>query len=194
MSTTKLNDNELIKGYVEGNHSYFEYLIERHKSKVFGYVLSVVKDKCIAEDIFQDTFIKVIHTLNSGCYKDEGKFIHWVMRIAHNLTVDYFRKIGKIPTISAKYDKDIFETFEFHEDSIEKTMATSQVHADLKKLVKLLPDDQRRVVILRYYAGMNFKEIAEKTGVSINTALGRMRYALINIRKLAQKNPAVLEI
>ncbi len=188
-----LNDNELLSGYLQGNHSNFETLLERHKAKVFGYILSVVKEKNVAEDIFQDTFIKVINTLNLGNYKDEGKFIHWVMRIAHNLTVDYFRKEGKMPMVNNKTEKDFFETFDIHEDSVERKIVKSQIHGDLKKIIKKLPEDQRRVLIMRYYGDMNFKEISEKTGVSINTALGRMRYALINIRKYAEKNPAVLE-
>jgi len=153
----------------------------------------LVKDKQLADDIFQDTFIKVINTLNSGRYKDEGKFIQWTMRIAHNLVIDHFRKSKKVSFVESRYDSsDIFDNLFVSDDSVEDRMVTSQIHSDVKKLMNNLADDQREVLYLRCYAGLSFKEIAEQTDVSINTALGRMRYALINIRKMIDEKNLIL--
>jgi RNA polymerase sigma-70 factor (ECF subfamily) len=183
---SQLSDNELIMGYRNGNYSDFETLLARHQSKVYGYIFSVVKDKDVADDIFQDTFFKVIYTINSGMYKDENKFIHWVMRIAHNLIVDHYRRINKMPMVANRTDFDILETLRTPDDNAERSMIRTQVRRDIRKLIKKLPEEQRRVVILRHYGKYDFKDIAAMTNVSINTALGRMRYAIINLRRLAK--------
>ncbi len=187
MHAIVLTDNELIAKYLDGNHQMLECLISRHQKKVFSYILMIVKDKAIAEDIFQDTFIKIINTIRSGYYKEEGKFIQWAMRIAHNLTIDHFRRVKKIPIIENKDDFNIFDTIKVYDESIEEKMITEQIHADVKSLLEMLPDEQKEVIILRHYAEMSFKDIAEHTNVSINTALGRMRYALINMRKIMKE-------
>jgi len=185
------SDKELIGRYLKGNHNSLERLIQRHKSRIFAYILMIVKDKDLADDLFQDTFIKVINTLRAGSYNEEGKFLQWVMRIAHNLIIDYFRKSNRIPVIdnSKNEDFNIFDTIEISNKSIEEQMITDQIHKDVKRLIELLPAEQKEVLYMRHYAEMSFKDIAEVTNVSINTALGRMRYALINLRKLiAEKN------
>jgi RNA polymerase sigma-70 factor (ECF subfamily) len=187
-----LSDNELIAKYLDGNHQMLECLISRHQKKIFSYILVTVKDKALAEDIFQDTFIKIINTIRSGYYKEEGKFIQWAMRIAHNLTIDYFRKNKRISTIENRTDFDIFETIKIHDESVESKMITQQIHQDIRCLIELLPDEQKEVIYLRHYSDLSFKEIAEQTNVSINTALGRMRYALLNIRKLMKEKNIIL--
>lgn len=192
MYNHELSDNDLIARYLEGNHQMLECLISRHQKKIFTYILVTVKDKAIAEDLFQDTFIKVINTLRSGYYKEEGKFIHWAMRIAHNITIDYFRKSKRINTIENRSDFDIFDTIKIQEDSQESKMIITQIHQDIRDLVELLPDEQKEVIYLRHYSDLSFKEIAEQTNVSINTALGRMRYALLNIRRLMKEKNIVL--
>jgi RNA polymerase sigma-70 factor (ECF subfamily) len=181
-----ISDNELINGYRNGNYADFETLLARHQAKVYGYIFSVVKDKNVADDIFQDTFLKVVQTINSGMYKDENKFIHWVMRISHNLIVDHFRRVSKLPTVNK--NDFLLENLRVLDDNVEKVVIKNQTRQDIRKLIKKLPDEQRRVVILRHYGKYEFKEIAEKTGVSINTALGRMRYATINLRRMAARN------
>ena len=193
VTATSLTDNELILGYKEGDYSCFEILLSRYQSKVYGYIISVVKDKDIADDIFQETFYKVIYTINSGVYKDENKFIHWVMRIAHNLIVDYFRRIGKMPLVPNRPDYDIIDTLKLHDDNVEKQIMRKQTNSNIRKLIKKLPPEQRRVVIMRHYGRLDFKEIAERTNVSINTALGRMRYAIINLRRLAREHNMYIE-
>ena len=187
-----ISDNELINGYRNGNYADFETLLARHQAKVYGYIFSVVKDKNVADDIFQDTFLKVVQTINSGMYKDENKFIHWVMRIAHNLIVDHFRRVSKLPTVNK--NDFLLENLRVLDDNVEKLVIKNQTRQDIRKLIKKLPDEQRRVVILRHYGKYEFKDIAEKTGVSINTALGRMRYAIINLRRLARNSNVMLEI
>lgn len=194
VSLYTLTDNELIQGYKNGDNSCFDILLERYQNKVYGYIISIIKDKEIAEDIFQDTFYKVVYTINSGIYKDENKFIHWVMRIAHNLIVDYFRRIGKMPMIPNRPDCDVVETLKLHDDNIERNIMRKQTNANVRKLIKMLPPEQRRVVILRHYGKYDFKDIAAKTNVSINTALGRMRYAIINLRRLAEENNMYIEL
>lgn len=189
-----LNDNELILGYRNGDYSCFEELLARYQAKVYGYIFSVVKDKDVADDIFQDTFFKVIVTINSGTYKDENKFIHWVMRIAHNLIVDYFRRGNKMPMVPNRPDCDVVETLRLQEDNVEKNIMRQQTSQNIRKLVRLLPPEQRRVVILRHYGKCDFKDIAARTGVSINTALGRMRYAIINLRRLAEEHNMYIEL
>jgi RNA polymerase sigma-70 factor (ECF subfamily) len=186
-------DKELVSSYLEGNQISLEKLIQRHQNRVFAYILMVVKDKQLADDIFQDTFIKVINTVRSGAYKEEGKFIQWVMRIAHNLIIDYFRKSKRIPVVENDNDDfDIFDTIKFTDPSIEEQMITDQIHDDVRKLIELLPPEQKEVLFMRHYSEMSFKDIAEQTDVSINTALGRMRYALINLRKLIKEKNVIL--
>ncbi len=187
-----VSDNELIDGYRNGNYADFETLLSRHQAKVYGYIFSVVKDKTVADDIFQDTFLKVVQTINSGLYKDENKFIHWVMRIAHNLIVDHFRRMSKLPTVNK--NDFLLENLRVLDDNVERVVIKNQTRQDIRKLIKKLPDEQRRVVILRHYGKYEFKDIAEKTGVSINTALGRMRYAIINLRRLAKNSNVMLEM
>jgi RNA polymerase sigma-70 factor (ECF subfamily) len=194
VTTSTLTDNELILGYKEGDYSCFEILLSRYQSKVYGYIFSVVKDKDIADDIFQETFYKVIYTINSGYYKDENKFIHWVMRIAHNLIVDYFRRVGKMPLVPNRPDRDVVDSLRIHDENVEKQIMRKQTSSNIRKLIKKLPPEQRRVVILRHYGRLDFKEIAERTNVSINTALGRMRYAIINLRRLAKEYNMYIEL
>ncbi len=189
MHAHAVSDHELINRYLAGNEISLEQLIHRHKNKVFSYILMVVKDKQHADDIFQDTFIKVIHTLRSGTYKEEGKFIQWVMRIAHNLVIDHFRKSRRIPFVETQNDEvSIFDNLRIYDESAEERIITEQIYQDVRSMIDYLPAEQREVLIMRHYADMSFKEIAEQTNVSINTALGRMRYALINLRKLIEQN------
>lgn len=189
MKPQQISDQELIRIYLDGNENALEKLITRHKEKVYTYIYLLVKDRDIADDLFQDTFIKVVNTLRLGAYNEEGKFIPWVMRIAHNLIIDHFRKNQRIPIISNKDDVNLFNTYKVYDEPIEDKIVQEQIHTEIRNLVDLLPDEQKEVLLMRHYADMSFKDIAEQTNVSINTALGRMRYALINLRKLiAQKN------
>lgn len=184
----KLNDNELVQRFIQGDHESLEVLIVRHKSRVYSYILLIVKNQDLAEDIFQDTFIKVIRSLKRGKYVENGKFVSWVLRIAHNLIIDHFRKEKLQGTVSNdSSDVDIFNSQKFSEQTIEDQMVYSQILHEVKHLVKELPEDQQQVIYMRHYMGLSFKEIAEQTEVSINTALGRMRYALINLRKLVDE-------
>jgi len=194
MQAHVISDQDLIGRYLAGHESALEVLIRRHKNRVFAYILMVVKDKELAEDLFQDTFIKVINTFISGTYKEEGKFIQWVMRIAHNLIIDYFRKSKRIPTVENSDEYDIFEKVRVPVESIEEQMITEQIHQDVKKLIDYLPREQKEVLVMRHYGEMSFKDIAEVTNVSINTALGRMRYALINLRKLVREKEVILTV
>ncbi|MCK9220019.1 MAG: sigma-70 family RNA polymerase sigma factor [Bacteroidales bacterium] len=194
MQTHVISDQELIGKYLSGQESALEKLIRRHKNRVFAYILMIVKDKDLAEDLFQDTFIKVINTFRSGSYKEEGKFIQWVMRIAHNLIIDYFRKSKRIPIIENSDEYDIFDKVRIPVESVEEMLITEQIHKDVKKLIDYLPQEQKEVLIMRHYNDMSFKDIAETTNVSINTALGRMRYALINLRKLVKEKDVILSI
>jgi RNA polymerase sigma factor (sigma-70 family) len=194
MNAQAVTDQELIGRYLAGNQSSLEKLIRRHKNRIFAYILMIVKEKELAEDLFQDTFIKVINTIRSGSYKEEGKFIQWAMRIAHNLIIDHFRKSKRIPTIENRDDFDIFEKVRIPVESIEEKIITDQIHKDVKKLIDYLPKEQREVLIMRHYGDMSFKDIAEVTNVSINTALGRMRYALINLRKLVDEKNIILSV
>lgn len=181
---SKLSDHELINSFTAGNVNAFEVLVLRHKDKIYTSIYFLVKDKYLAEDIFQDVFIRIIDTIKGGRYTEEGKFLPWAMRIAHNLCVDHFRKVKRTPTIKNSDDQDIFEVLNFTEDSAEDKMIKKQSHNRVKDMLDLLPEDQREVIILRHYADMSFKEIADITNCSINTALGRMRYGLINLRKM----------
>jgi RNA polymerase sigma-70 factor (ECF subfamily) len=183
MNTIQLSDSELVSLYIAGNENAFELLVKRHKNKVFTTILLIVKDTYTAEDLLQDTFIKAIHTMKSGRYNEEGKFSSWICRIAHNLAIDFFRKEKRNPTIEMEDGSNIFNTLAFAEESIESLQIKEDTHKRLRELIQQLPEAQKEVLIMRHYADMSFQEIAETTGVSINTALGRMRYALINLRK-----------
>jgi RNA polymerase sigma factor (sigma-70 family) len=184
MKLQHYNDQDLIKLYLNGEESVLEELLRRHKSKIYTSIYLLVKDQYLAEDIFQDAFIKVINTLRSGKYNEEGKFLPWVMRIAHNLVIDYFRREKRAPVITSADGTDVFNTLQFLEESAEDRILREQTHMDLRSMIRLLPEDQKEVLIMRHYADLSFKEIADLTGVSINTALGRMRYALSNLRKM----------
>jgi len=185
---SNLSDNELINQFILGNQMAIELLIRRHRKRVFGYILLLVKNHTIAEDIFQDTFIKVIKSLQENKYTDNGRFVSWVMRIAHNLIIDHFRREKQLKTYSNDQSEiDVFNSPKFSDKNVEELMVFEQILSEVRSLVEELPDEQKEVVMLRHYAGLSFKEIAEQTNVSINTALGRMRYALINMRKVMQE-------
>ena len=186
------DDAALVQDYVNGNERALEMLIKRHKLRIYNFIYSKVFDRDTAEDIFQETFIKVIKTLKRGVYNEEGKFLPWVMRIAHNLVIDFFRKNNRIPTFDNSEEFDIFQLISDGNPTAEKTMIEEQVVEDLQNLIHQLPDDQKDVLTMRLYKDMSFKEIAESTEVSINTALGRMRYAIINLRKLIDENQIIL--
>jgi RNA polymerase sigma factor (sigma-70 family) len=189
------SDYELIEQFIKGEQSCFEEIIRRHKNKVFAYISLYIRDQALVEDIFQDTFLKVIQSVKSGKYYDNGKFLSWVMRIAHNLIIDHFRRIKQMNTTSNDdYESDIFNSKRFSDANIEDTLIKRQIQKDVRLLIGQLPDDQKEVVILRHYAGLSFKEIADITNVSINTALGRMRYALINMRKIMEEKQISLTI
>lgn len=192
MKKMALTDNELISLYVSGDESALKSLIARHEKKVFSYIMLSVKSRELAEDIFQDTFIKVINTLRTGNYKEEGKFVQWVMRIANNLKIDYFRKMQRMPAFESNGEFDIFDVIYGTDPSAEQKIITEQIYEELHTLVQLLPDEQREVLEMRIYQDISFKDIAEMTEVSINTALGRMRYALINLRKIIKERNVVM--
>lgn len=190
-------DSQLVDSYLVGDEFALAELINRHKNKVYGFIFSKVLDRDIAEDIFQDTFVKVILTLKEGKYSEEGKFLPWVMRIAHNLTIDYFRSKTRMPLIGETFVDEDFSIFDFladPEDSSEVKIIKDQIEKDLRMIIEYLPEDQRQVLELRIFKDLSFKEIAEETEVSINTALGRMRYALINLRKLIEEKNLTLTI
>ncbi len=188
-----MDERRLIHEFLDGNTSGLQALIERHQARIYSYIFVMVKNKQLADDLFQDTFVKVINTLKSGNYNDEGKFIQWVMRIAHNLVIDYFRKQKKLNLAEVVGDQyNLMDTLKVTDPSIEESLVTQQIYADIKKLMEYLPDEQKEVLYMRCYAGMSFKDIAEQTEVSINTALGRMRYALINLRKLIKEKNVIL--
>ncbi|SEK30720.1 RNA polymerase sigma factor [Parapedobacter koreensis] len=194
MKLEQRTDQELIRLYVSGDEMGLEVLIDRYKSKIYTSIYLLVKDEYLAEDIFQDTFIKVINTLRSGRYNEEGKFLPWVMRIAHNLVIDYYRKERRTPVVVTSEGFDIFDVLHFADESAETRMIREQTYKDLRKMIQLLPDDQKEVLIMRHYGEMSFKEIADVTQVSINTALGRMRYALNNLRKMMYGKELALKI
>lgn len=187
--TDTLNDNQLVQNFINGDQLALEELVKRHKNRVFTYIVLIVKNHQLAEDIFQDTFIKVIRSLKTGKYTENGKFVSWVLRIAHNLIIDHFRKEKLLNTTSNDDTEiDLFNSQRYSDENIEDKLVYEQITEDVRKLVELLPDDQRQVIMMRHYMGLSFKEISKQTDVSINTALGRMRYALINLRKLIEKN------
>ena len=187
-----LTDQQLIHLYVEGNADALATVVMRYKDKIYTSIYLLVKDKYLTEDIFQDVFIRIIDTLKGGRYTDEGKFLPWAMRIAHNMCVDHFRKVKRSPTIKTSDDRDIFEVLNFSEPGADQKMMSGQSHDRIRKMVDMLPEDQREVIILRHYADLSFKEIADLTKCSINTALGRMRYGLINLRKLMTEKQIAL--
>jgi RNA polymerase sigma-70 factor (ECF subfamily) len=187
MKNKHLSDAQLVSQYIQGNEEAFAQLLKKHKSKVYTTIYLIVKDQYIAEDLLQETFIKAINKLRSGDYNEEGKFLPWVMRIAHNLAIDYFRRAKRYPTVVMEEGTSVFNSLNFSEDSMESIHIKDETHAILREMIKTLPEPQREVLLMRHYGEMSFQEIAEATGVSINTALGRMRYALINLRKKLQK-------
>jgi RNA polymerase sigma-70 factor (ECF subfamily) len=193
MASKSMKDYELVNKFIEGDKDSIEILINRHKNRVFTYILLIVKDQQLAEDIFQDTFIKVIKSLQKGKYQEKGIFVSWVVRIAHNLIIDYFRKSKHLKTYSSDdYEMDVFNIKKLADENIEDLMINDQIANDVRKLVDLLPEEQKEVIMLRHYGGFSFKEIADQTGVSINTALVRMRYALINLRKMIDEKNIIL--
>ncbi len=192
MQNNQLNDSVLVSNYINGNERSLEILIGRHKQRIYSFIYSKVLDRDISEDIFQDAFIKVINTLKKGNYNEEGKFLPWVMRIAHNLVIDHFRKDNRMPSFKNTDEFDIFSVLSDSSLNAEKALIKDQIHSDVRNLVEELPEDQKEVLMMRIYRDMSFKEISEQTGVSINTALGRMRYALINLRKVIEKNNIIL--
>mgnify|MGYP003635552186 CR=1 FL=1 len=192
MQKEVIQDAILVSNYIKGDESALGILITRHKQKIYSFIYSKVYDKDVAEDIFQDTFIKVIRTLKRGAYNEEGKFLPWVMRISHNLVIDFFRKNNRMPKFDNAGDFNIFSVLRDTSLNAEKSIIKEQVENDVRRLVDELPEDQREVLLMRIYNDMSFKEISDRTGVSINTALGRMRYALINLRKIIDKHNIVL--
>jgi len=186
MLTSVLSDQELVRKYLDGDNLSFEILLTRHKNRIFAFIMSKIKNKDITEDIFQDTFIKVINSLQKGKYNEEGKFLPWMMRIAHNLVIDHFRKESRMKNIRPTDEFNIFDLINDGNRGQDEEMIRKRVHSDLNMLIKDLPEDQKTVLKMRYFEDMSFKRISEMTGVSINTALGRMRYALINLRSLAE--------
>jgi RNA polymerase sigma-70 factor (ECF subfamily) len=192
MASLQLSDAVLVKDYVAGNENALAILIKRHESKIYGFIYSKIADRDITNDLFQDTFIKVIKTLKTNSYNEEGKFLPWVMRISHNLIIDHFRKTKKMPLFRETEAFSIFSIISDDSLSIENKMISEQVEMDLRKIIEELPNDQKEVLVMRMYQDMSFKEISETTGVSINTALGRMRYALMNLRKVIDKHQIVL--
>jgi RNA polymerase sigma-70 factor (ECF subfamily) len=192
MANVAIPDAALVRDYIDGDEKSLSILIKRHQSKIYGFIYSKVTDRDIADDIFQDTFIKVIKTLKSNSYNEEGKFLPWVMRISHNLIVDHFRRNKKMPMYRETEEFSIFSIMTDNSPNVENRIITEQVESDLQRIIEQLPDDQREVLQMRIYQDLSFKEIADLTGVSINTALGRMRYALMNLRKVIEKNKIIL--
>ncbi|MDH5368049.1 MAG: sigma-70 family RNA polymerase sigma factor [Cyclobacteriaceae bacterium] len=187
MENYKLSDSKLLSLYKNGNEGAFEQLLTKHKSRVYTTIYLIVKDECIAEDLLQETFIKAINTIKSGRYNEEGKFLPWILRIAHNMAIDHFRKQKRYPTIVLEDGSPVLNTLEFSENSFETAQIEKETHDALKDCINQLPETQKDVLLKRHYMGLSFQEIAEESGVSINTALGRMRYALINLRKMMKQ-------
>ena len=192
MKRELIQDAELVSDYINGNENALSILIERHKQKIYSFIYSKVYDRDVTEDVFQDTFIKVIRTLKRGKYNEEGKFLPWVMRIAHNLVIDHFRKNKRMPKFDNAGEFSIFSVLSDSTLNAEKAIIKDQVECDVRRIIEELPEDQKQVLVMRMYQDMSFKEISERTGVSINTALGRMRYALINMRKVIEQNNIIL--
>lgn len=192
MQNELIEDATLVSNYIKGDERALEILIYRHKQKIYSFIYSKVFDRDVAEDVFQDTFIKVIRTLKRGAYNEEGKFLPWVMRISHNLVIDYFRKNNRMPKFDNTDEFNIFSVLSDASLNAENSIIKEQVETDVRRLVEELPEDQKEVLLMRIYDDLSFKEISNKTGVSINTALGRMRYALINLRKIIEKHNIIL--
>ena len=192
MACVQKTDSLLVNEYILGNENALSTLITRHQSKIYGFIYSKIPDRDVCDDVFQDTFIKVIKTLKSNSYNEEGKFLPWVMRISHNLIIDHFRKNKRMPMLRETEEFSIFSILKDEDLNIENKLISNQIDLDLKKLIEKLPKDQREILQMRYFQDLSFKEISEETGVSINTALGRMRYAMINIRKIIEKNNIIL--
>ena len=192
MANVQTPDALLVKNYIAGDENSLSILINRHQSKIYGFIYSKLSDRDMADDIFQDTFIKVIKTLKSNSYNEEGKFLPWVMRISHNLIIDHYRRNKKMPMFRETEDFSIFSIMSDNVPNIESQLITSQVENDLRKLIEELPEDQKEVLVMRMYQDLSFKEISDLTGVSINTALGRMRYAIMNLRKVIDKHQIIL--
>jgi RNA polymerase sigma-70 factor (ECF subfamily) len=191
----RLSDYQLVKSYQAGNNSSIEELINRHKNRVFSYIYLLVKNSALAEDLFQETFIKIVNCIRKGSYQDNGKFLAWVFRIAHNLVIDHFRKEKQTNILyNEDYDNDIFNSKRFSENNYEDCLIQDQIKTNINLILEQLPEDQKEIVKMRHYKDLSFKEIAEQTGVSINTALGRMRYALINLRKLLEEKGVELVV
>ena len=186
MQSLKITDQNLVKQYVQGNEACLEMLINRHKNRIFTTIILIVKDSYIAEDLFQETFIKIINNLKKGKYNEEGKFLPWAMRIAHNMAIDYFRKMKRMPTITDSSGDDVFRTIKIAVENREEQIIRTEKEDMVRLAINRLPEEQRQVLILRHYGNLSFKEIAAMTDVSINTALGRMRYALTNMRKIME--------
>lgn len=190
-----LQDEQLVRLYANGENNAFDVLLQRHQSRVFSYIINIVKDKELANDLFQETFVKAIVTINQGRYTENGKFPAWITRIAHNLIIDYYRQEKSLSQLSCdNTDINILNRKELSEETVEDSLVREQILNDVRMLVELLPQSQREVLEMRYYQDMSFKEIAENTGVSINTALGRMRYAILNLRKIADERNIILSI
>lgn len=192
MANVQISDALLIKNYVSGDEKALTILIKRHQSRIYGFIYSKISDRDLSDDIFQDTFMKVIKTLKSDSYNEEGKFLPWVMRIAHNLIIDHFRKSKKMPMLRETEEFSIFSVLSDNSLTIENEIITLQIENDIKKIIKELPEDQKEVLMMRIYQDLSFKEISELTGVSINTALGRMRYAILNLRKIINKHQIIM--
>lgn len=191
MAINKLEDHDLVALYIRGNEQAFEVLLMRHKDKIYNYVFSKIRDHAIAQDVFQDAFMKIIRTLKKGSYNEEGKFLPWAMRIAHNLVIDHFRRSNKVKMISETSSKsddfNIFSVLKLEDENVEDAITREELEVQMVELVKHLPKTQKEILEMRIFQGMSFKDIAEQEDISINTALGRMRYALINIRKMIEK-------
>jgi len=187
MLRTNLPDQALVNQYIAGDEAALQCLVERHKERIFTAIVMFVRDRYLAEDLFQETFIKVVNTLRSGHYNEEGKFLPWVLRIAHNLCIDHYRRTKRTPTITNSDGFDIFNVLKFSDETAQDRIARDETYNRVRNLLAYLPEEQREVVVLRHYHDLSFREIAEKTNVSINTALGRMRYALINLRKMIEE-------
>lgn len=192
MDMLQFSDSELVKVYVQGDERALEILIDRHQAKVYSYIITRIRDEDMANDIFQDVFVKIIQTLKKGRYNEEGKFLPWVLRIAHNLVIDQFRREKRMPTTSGNNEYDVFDFVKDESPNRESSMIWNQIEGDIRKLIDYLPEEQKEVLRMRHFDDMSFKDIAEATDVSINTALGRMRYALINLRKLIDKHNIIL--
>ncbi|MFT4598959.1 MAG: RNA polymerase sigma factor (sigma-70 family) [Bacteroidia bacterium] len=186
MQSSKITDQNLVTQYIQGNEACLEMLINRHKDRIFTTIILIVKDSYIAEDLFQETFIKIIKNLKKGKYNEEGKFLPWAIRIARNMAIDYFRKMKRMPTITGSDGEDVFRKIRLAVDNREEEMIRHEKEGMVRAVINKLPEEQRQVLILRHYGDLSFKEIAAMTGVSINTALGRMRYALNNMRKMME--------